>query len=218
MTTLSESVIPDQNHAVSYCTDVGRTLDVHSHENSDSFRGPPLDHHHFRDDALRFNARAAFTNDNAILDENELSIGIQPEFTRNAPKPKITQSHIERGVMVLSMFKDFPAIQRCLEKFFSYGGGFLFIKPVMRIYVSGIWTVWQKTIEAQKPEGLKNMSETIWGNTLQPLSRLFDEHTRPRDFHMSVTGEGLRWEVIGIIVSMVSIFTQSMKGSYLFAS
>jgi hypothetical protein len=181
--------------------------------NREGSRDPPLDYH-FRDDVLIFDTRAAFTNDNAVLAENELSIGIQPPIAGSMPTRSVSQAHIERGATVLTLLRDFPAIQKYIDKWFSYAGGFVVIEPIVKIYTSGVWSAWQKTLESQKPTDLRHMSERIWGNTLKPLSRLFDRHTTTRDFYTSVTGEELRWEVVGVIVTLVSLLAQSLKGMH----
>ncbi|KAL6711531.1 hypothetical protein ACN47E_004465 [Coniothyrium glycines] len=172
---------------------------------------PPPDHQHFRDDALMFDTRAAFINDNAVLAEHEPSIGIQPVLSTRLPKLSVTQTHIEKGATMLTLFTNFPAVQKYVDKWFSYGGGFIVIAPMMKIYTSGIWSAWQKTLEGRRPAGLRQMSEQIWDSTLKPVSRLFDRHTTPREFYTSVTGENLRWEVVGMITALVSLLAQTLK-------
>lgn len=209
---VSQVDTPRESHTTPVISSAVPTSNVRREQSHEEIQGPPLDRYHFRDDALRFSSQAALTNDDAVLDENELSIGIQPNHMAEFPELSVTQSHIEKGVMVLTLLKDFPATQRYLDKWFSYGGGFILIEPVVKIYLHGIWSTWQKTIEGQKPEDLRRMSEVIWDNTLKPVSRLFDEHTKPREFFSSVTGTGLRWEVVGVCLGLVSMCAQSMKG------
>jgi hypothetical protein len=83
---------------------------------------------------------------------------------------------------------------------------------MVKIYFDGLASTWHKTLEAQNPTDLKLMSERIWGNTVRPVSRILNEHTTPREFCANVTGAFLRWEVIGILVSLVSLVAQSLKG------
>ncbi|KAI8931330.1 hypothetical protein NX059_011671 [Plenodomus lindquistii] len=163
------------------------------------------------DDVQHFDNKAAFINDFAVLAENELSIGIQPPRLYTPPVSQVTQAHIERGAAVLTLLKDFQGIQRYIDKWFAFAGGFVVIAPMVKIYTNGIWSTWRKILEAQKPADLKLMSETIWKNTLKPVSRLLNRHTTPRGFCASVTGESLRWEVIGIIITLVCLLAQHVK-------
>lgn len=102
---------------------------------------------------------------------------------------------------------DFPTC-----RWFSFAGGVVVIEPMVKIYLEGLWSTWHKTLESQKPTDLRLMSEKIWENTLSPVSRLLDRHTAPREFCANVTGAFLRWEVIGILVTLVSLVAQSLKG------
>lgn len=86
------------------------------------------------------------------------------------------------------------------------------IEPMVKIYFDGLTATWHKTLESQKSSDLKLMSEKIWENTLRPVSRFLDRQTTPREFCVNVTGAFLRWEVVGILVSLVSLVAQSLKG------
>jgi hypothetical protein len=99
-----------------------------------------------------------------------------------------------------------------LTRWFSFAGGIVVIEPMVNIYLKGIWSTWHKTLEVQRPEDLRHMSEKLWENTLRPPSTLLNRATSPREFCLNVTGEFLNWEVIGIIVSLVSLLAQSLKG------
>jgi hypothetical protein len=83
---------------------------------------------------------------------------------------------------------------------------------MVKIFFHGLLSTWQKTLEAQKPADLRLMSEKIWENTLRPISRSLNKQTTPREFCASVTGAFLRWEVVGILVTLVSLVAQSLKG------
>jgi hypothetical protein len=86
------------------------------------------------------------------------------------------------------------------------------IEPMVKIYFDGLCKSWHKTLESQNPSDLRLMSEKIWENTMRPVSRFLNRHTTPQEFCANVTGPFLRWEVVGIIVSLVSLVAQSLKG------
>jgi hypothetical protein len=101
------------------------------------------------------------------------------------------------------------------RRWFSFAGGIVVIEPMVKIYLDGLWSTWHKTLEAQKPADLRLMSEKIWENTLQPMSRVLTRQTTPHEFCANVTGAFLRWEVVGILVTLVSLVAQSLKGRLL---
>lgn len=169
-----------------------------------------------RYDASTFDKKAAFVNDLAVLAENELSIGILPPRVENMPLSCVSQLHIDKGATVLTLLKDFPTIQKYMEKWFSFVGGFVVIRPIVKIFTDGIWASWHKTLESQKPADLRRMSESIWQNTLRPASGFLNRRTTPKEFCANMTGEFVRWEVIGLIVTLVSMLAQHLKGNHLF--
>lgn len=88
------------------------------------------------------------------------------------------------------------------------------IQPMVNIYLDGLSSTWLKILKTQKPTELRTMSERIWENTLKPMSRILSKHTSPREFCANVTGRYLRWEVVGLLVTLVSLMAQSLKGQY----
>jgi hypothetical protein len=97
-------------------------------------------------------------------------------------------------------------------RWFSFAGGIVVIEPMVKIWLDGLASTWHRFLESQKPSDLRLMSEKIWDNTLAPVSRILNRHTTPREFCTSSTGPFLRWEVVGIIVTLVSLLAQSLKG------
>jgi hypothetical protein len=156
--------------------------------------------------------KAGITNHSAVLTENEPSIGILPPLIDSSPSSKISQSNIDRGASVLTLLKDLPTMRKYIDKWFSFAGGVVVIEPMVKIYLDGLWSTWNKTLEVQKVGGLRMMSEKIWENTSKPVSRLLKRDTTPREFCANVTGANLRWEVVGILVTLVSLLAQTLKG------
>ena len=99
-----------------------------------------------------------------------------------------------------------------MYRWFSFAGGIVVIEPMVKMYLDGLCKTWHKTLGSQNPLDLSLMSEKIWENTLRPVSRFLNRHTTPREFCANVTGPFLRWEVVGILVSLVSLVAQSLKG------
>ena len=155
---------------------------------------------------------AGFVHHTAILDEFELSVGIQNQGIEG-PTDTTTVSalHIERGAAVLTLLKDQTIFQKYLNKWFSYGRGIILMEPMIKIWTDGLWATWGKTLREQNPKDLRQMSERIWQNTLKPVSPLLNRHTGPRTFCAAVTGENIRWEIIGIIVTIVALLCHSLS-------
>ncbi|KAH7130564.1 hypothetical protein B0J11DRAFT_254779 [Dendryphion nanum] len=171
-------------------------------------------------DSIRFQQTEAFISHSAILAENESSIGIQP-LPLDVPlsSNKIPQSHIDKGAAILALLKDLPTYDKYIEKLFGFMGGVIVIESMVTVWSTQLWSTWRKIIEAQKTEGLRKMSEKLWENTTKPLSRLLNRNTRPVDFVASITGEGLRWEVVGIIMTLVGFLGESLTdGDPIFCS
>ncbi|KAJ8118839.1 hypothetical protein OPT61_g242 [Boeremia exigua] len=168
----------------------------------------PLVDHVFHPDERRIENEAAFINHSAVLAENELSIGLLPPEPFS---PTVSQANIDSGVAVLSLLQDLSSLQKYIDKWFSFAGGVVIIEPMVKIYMDGLWSTWHKILESAKPMDLQAMSAQVWENTSKPLSRLLKRDTTPRVFCANVTGGNLRWEVIGIIASLVSLVAQSLK-------
>lgn len=169
-----------------------------------------LGDHRIRTDAQCFDNGASFINHYAVLAENEPSIGLSPP--ESAGGSKIPQMHINKGAAVLELLKDLTSIQKYIDKWFSFAGGVVIIEPMVKIYLDGLWSYWHKILGSSKAADLQAMSAHVWENTSKPVSELLKRNTTPHAFCLNVTGPGLRWEVIGILTSLVSLVAQSLKG------
>lgn len=186
-----------------------RLTDLPAPQVTEHSRKPSVDHV-VRTDVQAFEDGAAFISHSAVLVENERSIGLSPP--ESTGRSKLSPTQIERGVAVLALLKDLSSLQKYIDKWFSFAGGVVVIEPMVKIWLDGLRSAWHKTLESSQGADLQEMSTRIWENTSKPLSRLLRRDTTPRKFCVSVTGTDLRWEVIGILVSLVSLVAQSLKG------
>lgn len=71
-----------------------------------------------RPDAFDYDNKAGLLSHSAVLAEHELSIGInmQPSGGASTSAAKVSQRYIEQGAAVLTLFKDFSAMQKYIEK------------------------------------------------------------------------------------------------------
>ncbi|KAF1930230.1 uncharacterized protein M421DRAFT_3313 [Didymella exigua CBS 183.55] len=159
-------------------------------------------------DAQKLERGASFINHAAVLDELEPGIGLTPPgltaFT-------VSQEHIDQGASVLDLLGDLKFIQKYIDKWFSFAGGVVVIEPMVEIYLDVTRASWHRIRGSHRTEDLRDMSAQIWNNTSKPLSQLLDRNTTAHEFFTNVTGTALRWEVIGIIVSLVSLVAQPLK-------
>jgi hypothetical protein len=63
-----------------------------------------------------FDDSAGFISQSAVLAENELSIGIQPPSGATVTVATISEVHIDRGAVVLTLLKDLPAMIKYIDK------------------------------------------------------------------------------------------------------
>ncbi|KAF2265082.1 hypothetical protein CC78DRAFT_211996 [Lojkania enalia] len=177
----------------------------------------PLPDNQLRGDSISFLQTAAFVSHTAILTENEVSIGILPSSATQ--ESVVPQSHIDKGAIVLAHLSGLPLFEKYIEKWFSLTRGVILIEPIVKIWSQGLWSIWHNILEAQKADGLRQMSAKIWSNTTKPLDRLLNRNTTPREFFARTTGEDLRWEVIGIIFTLVGMLAQTLQdGDPIFCS
>ncbi|KAF1994633.1 hypothetical protein P154DRAFT_367137 [Amniculicola lignicola CBS 123094] len=161
----------------------------------------------FRSDV--FERTSSFVSYSAILNENESQIGILPN-NPTVPTSSISQSHIERGATVLLFLKNLPLYGKYIDKWFTFTHGMVIVEPMCKIWTAGIWSVWHKTLQSTRASDLRFMSEKVWSNTTKPLSQLLNRHTTPTEFSASVTGENLRWEIVGIVMTLVCLVSQTL--------
>ncbi|PVH96263.1 hypothetical protein DM02DRAFT_617345 [Periconia macrospinosa] len=157
-----------------------------------------------------------FIHHAAILAENELSVGIFPSNGETAPAI-IYRHDIQRGAACLTLLKDFPRCLRYIEKWFSFAKGLIVIEPIITIFTTGINQTWGKWLQGS--DDLSYMSEKVWQNTLKPWSTSITKDTSPRDFCLAATGENLRWEVVGLVVTLIALVCASLTdGDPIFCS
>lgn len=104
-------------------------------------------------------------------------------------------------------------LQRYIDKWFSFARGIVLIEPMVKIFTTGLWSKFGRYLKDQNANDLRRLSELTWQNTLKPLSPRLNRHTTPREFCASVTGDNLRWEVVGIIVTLVCLVAESLSGT-----
>ncbi|KAF2107677.1 hypothetical protein BDV96DRAFT_293460 [Lophiotrema nucula] len=178
----------------------------------------PLPDNQLRGDSVSFPQASSFISHTAILSENETRLGILPSANPRTGSD-IPQAHIDKGAIILSLLIDLPLYEKYIDRWFQLSRGIIIIEPIMNIWTRGLWSTWHTILDTQKADGLRQMSVKIWDNTMNPLESLLNRHTTPREFSANTTGENLRWEVVGIVFTMVALLAGSLQdGDPIFCS
>lgn len=159
------------------------------------------------------------TSYSAILAENETNIGITSTDAGagHGSFAAVSQTHVQKGAEMLLLLKDMPLFDRFIDRWFSLSRGIVVIEPMVKQWAASLWACHHKVLQSQRPDSMIKLSEVIWLNTLNPLK--FNGKTTPREFVAIGTGENLRWEVVGIIFSVVGMLAMTLlDGDSIFLS
>ncbi|CAI6301925.1 unnamed protein product [Periconia digitata] len=171
--------------------------------------------------ALGYHPSGTSMHHASILAENELSVGIAPSNGEIAHS-MVSQADIERGAACLTLLRNFPLCLRYIDKWFSFAKGLIVIEPMTKIFTAGIsqtWGKWLNSSEAHATSDLTYMSKRIWDNTLKPMTSSLRQDTTATEFCLAATGENLRWEVVGLLVTLMALVCASLTdGDPIFCS
>jgi hypothetical protein len=107
---------------------------------------------------------------------------------------------IKSGAAVLDFFTDFPSMNKGIEQFYSCSQ--IVLAPLVTIKNS--LSLLQKTLKehANRAQRL-NLAEQIFANTFTPL--IIDQTITPENLHLSIAGDKLRWETIGLLFTTIAL-------------
>ncbi|KAF2834548.1 hypothetical protein M501DRAFT_1009108 [Patellaria atrata CBS 101060] len=143
------------------------------------------------------------TSYSAIIQEQQTTLGLrEPEMECEPGKPRhVDREQIQRGAKLLAMLKDLPMFTRFHKRWFAMSHGLIVKEPMVQIWADGIWDKYRTILENQDQKALISLSEHLWKNSRTPI--IVDSSIPPREWLLMCTGEGLRWEVVGIIFCLV---------------
>ena len=87
--------------------------------------------------------------------------------------------------------------------------GILVMQPAYRIWIDELWSEFGRLLLEGNPDQLRNLSELVWRNTSKPL-KVHGQMT-PRDWAKSATGRNLRWEVVGVILTLAGLIAINLS-------
>ncbi|KUI63598.1 hypothetical protein VM1G_10283 [Cytospora mali] len=134
-----------------------------------------------------------------LTEDLEATIGCEQQ------KICVSNDRITQGCKVLSFFKNRALINRFLIRLYEICEGSHGIVPefIMREWLQKLWFHYGGVLVDQDPDRIREMSETIWRNTLTPL--VFNGQTTGLEWARMATGPNLRWETLGLIAVSIGL-------------
>lgn len=146
---------------------------------------------------------AVFTEQQASLDVNLLaqyrSSTSQPQAPQRA---KQDEDRIRAGISLLSLFRELDILERFVEHWYIYAHGLPIMAPVVRIALASLRTNYGEMLSRPDNDAsLANLAEKIFENT--SLTMKVSPYISAQEYAALFVGENLRWEILGIIVTLV---------------
>lgn len=148
------------------------------------------------------------TSYSAVYTEN-YSILQTPDVEDPPNLPSLPADKIQQGADVLSMLRDLPVYRKFTQRFFELSDGIVVIQPVFRIWIDELWTEFGSILAEGSPEQMRTLSELVWRNTRRPM-RVHGSMTA-KEWAISASGRHLRWEVVGLILSLVGLVAVNLS-------
>ena len=92
---------------------------------------------------------------------------------------------------------------------FDLCDGIVVLQPMFRLWIDELWSEWGAVLTEGNRDQLRSLSELIWRNTRKPM-KVHGQMTA-REWARSASGRHLRWEVIGVILSMVGLIAVNLS-------
>jgi hypothetical protein len=131
------------------------------------------------------------------------------DVEQSSSLPPVHPDYIQRGADVLALFQDMPRYRRFTQRWFDLSESSIVLQPVFRIWQDEMWNVHKDVLTAARPDELYALSEMVWRNTRQPLE--LNGQMTYSDWAHAATGVNLRWEVIGMILSLVGLVAVNLS-------
>lgn len=157
----------------------------------------------FRDSKTGFLGPTSYS---AVFTENPQSLSVITEpYDQDESQrlPPVSAEKIQQGAEVLAMLRDMPIYKRFTARWFDITDSIVVTRPVFQLWMDEIWSEFGRLLQEGDADQLRSMSEMVWRNTRKPL-KVHGQMTAA-EWARSASGRCLRWEVVGIILSMVGL-------------
>jgi hypothetical protein len=163
----------------------------------------------FRDSKTGFLGPTSYS---AVFTENpgSLSVITEPyDAEESSHLPPVSAEKIQQGAEVLSMLRDIPIYQRFTQRWFDLSDGIVVLQPIYRIWIDELWSEFGRLLQESNPEQLRSLSELVWRNTRKPMK--IHGNMTAREWAKAASGRNLRWEVVGVILSLVGLIAVNLS-------
>ncbi|TKX20935.1 fungal specific transcription factor domain-containing protein 53 [Elsinoe australis] len=149
-------------------------------------------------DKTGFLGRTAFS---AVFTDNQRSLGIEDEEPERSTSPTpISPEKIHKGAEVLTLLRNMNLFRTILKRWFQGADGITIIKPMYTVWIDGIVEAFGDLLSNHHSiQELYGLSELVWRNTENTVR--VDGTTTTRQYGNLHTGQNLRWETIGALLS-----------------
>ncbi|KAF4550415.1 Hypothetical protein D9617_17g046830 [Elsinoe fawcettii] len=153
-------------------------------------------------DKTGFLGKTAFS---AVFTDNQRSLGIEDEEPERSSSPSlISPERIHQGAEVLHYLRNMQLFQKLFARWFRAADGITIVKPVYGVWMEGIVETFGDLLaNHQSLHDLYPLSELVWRNTEKTVP--IDGNTTAREWALLHTGQNLRWDTIGALLSGASI-------------
>ncbi|KXT13365.1 hypothetical protein AC579_2946 [Pseudocercospora musae] len=142
----------------------------------------------------------------AVVAEVNSSLGIPAHHGLiEPPKDSLTEDCVRNGVEVLEFLQDIEKIRDLLSRWFQFGDGFMLYRPLYEIWLEGLAPV---LVDYSNGKGLESLAAAIWCNTQRSLT--CSKNTTLQEWASAATGDQLRWETIGLLLSIIGLLSASL--------
>lgn len=162
----------------------------------------------FREDKVGFLGPTSYS---AVFTENPTSLGIDPsDDTDDVSRlPPVSAEKIQQGAEVLALLRDMPLYEKLNQRLFDICDGIVVGQPIFRLWIDEMWAEFGQILTEGKPEQLRSLSELVWRNTRQTM-QVHGQMTA-REWAKSASGKHLRWEIVGLILSMAGLVAANLS-------
>lgn len=119
----------------------------------------------------------------------------------------VSDADIQRGIAPLQFLQNVHMIDQYFNRRARINDSHLMYQPVYLIWIE---TVHQLFGNPERPCSLEALSRIVWHNTRKPLAG--DSAETLREWAECAAGPNLRWESVGLMISLVGIMAGSLPG------
>ena len=125
------------------------------------------------------------------------------------PASSTEDALVKDGAAVLTLLSDFPTYEPVIHQWLDYAHGIALTAPFMPQCLMSIKKeLYDPFVRARSGRALLHASEMLFKNSSKPLK--MPPNTTFRQYHTLITGENLRWEVIGMFFAAVGLSCSTM--------